>query len=629
MASAPQPQARTSLSVLSRPHPLRDRRRGRNRSLAQDPSSDSSEAPAPEYSLLPPTPAATLPTSSSIKGRLPAIPHDNPPPYSPPTTRPRNPLFIPELLARIGHFIPLWRYPCPDLKPVFEPKHLTRCTRVCRTWYNVLKPLVWEYYDDITMSRIPRPVVHRNAPLIRILNGRHVHHGVDFQCKNLLQLWVSPWISEVGQLIRENKKLEMLKWYSPPFNPKVPDSVFEAMRAGMNKLSVLEFTGCDLNPQQLFPLLENHLPKLRVLILHQVKILSSRVKEIDYEMGRARRPCFRQIREIRMGKGILQAGNGLLDLVRYCPNMERFVMEDMDQPWTMSITHGTTESNTTLDSLITNLSTFCPKLKSIVYRPNTVLQRGPALLQDAHYTRLVDCINTQPSVTRGEETTTTSQSPRGRIDSTTTNHEGGSGNEDDQPPIVHSFTADMLALETQTTLALCNMTHTLHSVSLRLHESKDENMTRANLLNAHQILTSCRVLKEFTLEYHNVHNFDIIASATTANALFDNPWICSGLEHFSINGIKRLVENLHGPQRPSSRTWPPVLVRLHELMTLAGLAKAPYIINALQGGQRRTRLRDLDELQMRMFGQLAQLKNMQLLTFNGETFREFSKLSSQ
>ncbi|KAG0222433.1 hypothetical protein BGX31_009150 [Mortierella sp. GBA43] len=505
-----------------------------------------------------------------------------------------------------------------EMRPTFAPKDLIRCTRVCRMWYNVFMPLVWHYYDAVSMNKIPRHVVHKYASLIRVLNSRQFHHGVDFRCENLVQMSVSPWMAELERLIRENTKLQVFRWNSQFHYPSVRASVYEAMAASMKRLRVLEFTGCDLDPKQLFPLLETHLPKLRVLILHQVNILhADNMTEDDFELGRTRRPCFRKIREIRMGKGIMQSGHRLVDLVKFCPNLERLVLEELDKQWTLNRTHGLTESNNILDALMTNIARFCPKLKSVEYRPNLFVSGGAPMLQDGNYARLVACIDSQPS--------TASTSPNN-------SHDDGE-DDDDQPPIVHSFAADMPALESRTTLALCTMDITLQSVHFRLHESKNEVTTRANLMNAHQILTSCRALKHFTLEYYNVHNFDTITSTSTAGMLFDNPWACAGLESFSINGIKRSV-SINDIAEDRQKTWntigmPPVLVKLHELKTLAGLAKTPYILSAIQCGHRRSRLKDLDELQARMFGQLARLKNMQLLTFNGETFRDFSKLSRQ
>jgi len=119
---------------------------------------------------------------------------------------------------------------------------------------------------------------------------------------------------------------------------------------------------------------------------------------------------------------------------------------------------------------------------------------------------------------------------------------------------------------------------------------------------------------------------NVIATPTTATLLFDNPWACLGLRTFVIEGIKRK----HGramdcySTRMSFDLFIPV--KLRDLLTLAGLARAPQIASLVNSGFGAI-LKDLDVLQEKMFSQMACLKNMQQLTFNGDTFRDFSKLS--
>ncbi|KAF9922252.1 hypothetical protein BGZ65_009741, partial [Modicella reniformis] len=487
-------------NVFDRPHPLR---RNRRSLLLQNPPNTHNThtaEPASEYSHL--ITSSLAPSTSPI-----SPPVQLSTPYSPPTTRPLSPLAIPEIVARIGYYILLWQAYFSDYPSRFTPKDLVRCTLVCSTWNSVLKPLVWQFYDD-RMMRIPDDIVSMNAPLIKVFHGHHMHFGMKYRCKNLLQLSLTPWFPGAEDLIRNNTRLERFQWLARAHYSNIRQSVYDAMAVGMKRLKVLELSGCDLDPEQLFPLLERHLPMLQVLSLHQVNILPSGVSRNNYALEEVNQPCFRQIREIRMGKGITQSGESLVNLIKYCPNMERLVLEGIDKPWVLN--KAFTES--ILDALISNISTFCPKFKNIEYRSDSFVAGGPALLPDANYARLVECMNSRSPTTQG-----------GRI---TSNHgrDGGLDDDDDQETIPNSFTADMRALETETTLALCSMVNTLQLVSLKLYEITNDTTCRTNLLNAHQILTACKGLKHFTLEYHASHNFEI-STVSIAGVLFDNPWV--------------------------------------------------------------------------------------------------------
>lgn len=74
----------------------------------------------------------------------------------------------PELIQRIGFFLPLWeeRRGCD----MFLPQDLISCTLVSHTWRNVLLPVLWSVYDEAGAVRVTPLELHRNRHHIRYLH---------------------------------------------------------------------------------------------------------------------------------------------------------------------------------------------------------------------------------------------------------------------------------------------------------------------------------------------------------------------------------------------------------------------------------------------------------------------------
>ncbi|KAI1315460.1 hypothetical protein EDD11_000741 [Mortierella claussenii] len=276
-------------------------------------------------------------------------------------------------------------------------------------------------------------------------------------------------------------------------------------------------------------------------------------------------------------------------------------------------------------------------------------------MEDANYARMVQCINPalrvlskvgnqdenmdalpgKSGITK-KRGVTLSTHCHGNNDSSEDNNDS-SEDDNDAARTPFAFQAGMPSLGTLTTLAICSMELTLELVSLQLHLTSVENTIRANMLNAHQILISCKALRYFAIEYLDMYNtFEIMASTTTTCLLFDNLWVCSRLETLNLNGIKRQIavdnndkHSVHGRCLPTSTAKTRyMLIKLQDLLGLAGLtASTPQIASIINMGYRPSLLKEMDELQEKMFGQLARLKQMTQLTFNGSTFRDFFKLA--
>ncbi|KAK5829045.1 hypothetical protein F5H01DRAFT_329423 [Linnemannia elongata] len=81
---------------------------------------------------------------------------------------PTNPLDIPEILARVGQFLPLW-VPQRDSRhgtttPIrFEPQTLLNCSLVSKLWHQTLTPILWYAYFSFHMGDNAHPTDPHNA----------------------------------------------------------------------------------------------------------------------------------------------------------------------------------------------------------------------------------------------------------------------------------------------------------------------------------------------------------------------------------------------------------------------------------------------------------------------------------
>ncbi|KAF9958809.1 hypothetical protein BGZ72_010871 [Mortierella alpina] len=155
-----------------------------------------------------------------------------------------NPLEIPEILARVGLYIPLWVKSIPNAhqrrigntstsslrgqRPVFDPRYLQACILVNRTWHDILLPILWFTFDDtyplstspVAIANLSRHHAHfrilelsRSCPTIISLPLKHLPH-------NLIHLDLSgldnnEWTKE---LVLQNPRLQSLHWQGGDFH---------------------------------------------------------------------------------------------------------------------------------------------------------------------------------------------------------------------------------------------------------------------------------------------------------------------------------------------------------------------------------------------------------------------------
>lgn len=79
-----------------------------------------------------------------------------------------DPFDIPEILANVGHFLPLWvtQDPRPGIRTSirFEPRNLLNCTLVSKLWHQTLTPILWYAYFSIHMGDNADSTDRHNTP---------------------------------------------------------------------------------------------------------------------------------------------------------------------------------------------------------------------------------------------------------------------------------------------------------------------------------------------------------------------------------------------------------------------------------------------------------------------------------
>ncbi|KAG0064667.1 hypothetical protein BGZ89_008939 [Linnemannia elongata] len=136
-----------------------------------------------------------------------------------------HPLEVPEILTRIGQYLPLWVEEddnnLSEQTVVFEHRTLLSSMQVSKLWYQTLLPILWYSYDGLKMSAVPQEVITRYSPYFRIFRSPGCHSG-PFLSTHLVELTIfiqmmDPRISLETQkvLIRANPRLRYLVWHGP------------------------------------------------------------------------------------------------------------------------------------------------------------------------------------------------------------------------------------------------------------------------------------------------------------------------------------------------------------------------------------------------------------------------------
>ncbi|KAG0272645.1 hypothetical protein BGZ95_011571 [Linnemannia exigua] len=183
-----------------------------------------------------------------------------------------HPLDIPEIIARIGEFIPLWQQDAYSHFH-FRPKALLDATAVSKSFRQALLPVLWYTCDMSPLeSNLPFEVLVRYSYHFRILYQTLPLAPSALPCTRLLDLTISGCDPETRQLVRNNTHLRRLHWSGPTAYCLDDIPLLERdMVEGLTALEDLHLSEWDLGQKRaLIPLLMSVRCTLRTLTLDTV-----------------------------------------------------------------------------------------------------------------------------------------------------------------------------------------------------------------------------------------------------------------------------------------------------------------------------------------------------------------------
>ncbi|KAG0320366.1 hypothetical protein BGZ99_004558 [Dissophora globulifera] len=195
-----------------------------------------------------------------------------------------HPLDIPEIIALVGQFIPLWSFSkdvytrTSLIRDVFEPQDLLSAALVNRAFHHTLTPLLWQVYDDSLVYDSDNDK-SRDSYLAKLRSGSrhicipsnilfsHCHHFRIFYntfralfkirfppprqytwftetCTDLRELTLSRWVKDrfAWQIIAKNPALRLLSWESSgKFWPAMRQRDYDALSV-LHKLESLHLS---------------------------------------------------------------------------------------------------------------------------------------------------------------------------------------------------------------------------------------------------------------------------------------------------------------------------------------------------------------------------------------------------
>lgn len=409
-----------------------------------------------------------------------------------------NPMNMPEIIALVGRFLPLWKYSDRLGFYNFNPKFLISCSLVSKAWYHSLTPVIWYVYNGSVMRAIPKEIIIRNSHHFRILFYDQSFPG-PFESRQLKEL-IIPWCDDkLAPLVEANAgTLQTLAWKgseSPVREGTLPTLDYNLFMRMAPTLQELQLSHWTLSGQSIVKFLASckRLRKLSLVAidwidpvisttptpLSSASALPSPVSPITPSYS-ANDPYhlyqeYHGLKQLRLDVSVPKAG-AFVDLVRSCPDLESFSLYS--------------ESSEDVRTLTPVLRDFCPKLANIEYvaRFSTALN-GYDYLSDSEYADLV-------------------QSARG----------------------LKTLKVDVPCLDEAMTKALILQSSTLVSLDLRFFKRRPDSMTDAE--NICKILRYCIHLRKLSLYFSP----QALGNDETLR-LFEDPWACVELETLELTDV--------------------------------------------------------------------------------------------
>ncbi|KAF9906052.1 hypothetical protein EC991_001060 [Linnemannia zychae] len=283
---------------------------------------------------------------------------------------PSHPLELPEIIACVGYFLPLWAQELSEdthrLETVLRPKTFHACLLVSKLWRQTLLPIFWALYDAEGMHHVPRDVLKRYSPHFRTFFMQQGQVVSTYGCTLLTSATLNPSIEdleELRQLLRTNRGIRSLEWNGPNgAEPLAPDEF-----ANLPQLDTLSLTQWDISDGRLSQALAPLAGKLRKLDLGWFTTNNDDSGNDlgDYDVGNhLLLPHVEFIRATGLPYGI-----DISEIAGLCPNLSR-----LDLTLLKSDIDSYEEDGTSAKRIADCLRIHCPKLSALALR-GTIAQK--------------------------------------------------------------------------------------------------------------------------------------------------------------------------------------------------------------------------------------------------------------
>ncbi|KAG0051807.1 hypothetical protein BGZ83_003283 [Gryganskiella cystojenkinii] len=406
-----------------------------------------------------------------------------------------NPLNLPEIIATVGIYLPLWKQ-SPSLGFYdFNPTTLLACCRVNKTWQEALTPVIWYVYSGSVMRSIPKSVIVKNSRHFRIFLNDRSFSG-PFECRHLKELVISWCDGELLPLVQANaRSLTSLTWKgssSPsPMRvirlPRLDYNLLLKMAPNLRDLSLSHWT---ISSVEFVHLIQRcrHLTTLNLSAIDWIDLppdetlhrsASPHGNPTTLESYHRPKEDPSALKYLRLDISVSKE-NAFVSLIHNC-------CSDLESLTLYS------ECADDMRSLIPVLRESCPKLATMEYvsRFSSALE-GHDNLTDKDYADLVNCCR--------------------------------SG--------IKSLTVDIPWLDRAMTDALLQQSRTLETLNLRFYDQRPPDLPSRNSDYICMVLQHCFRLKHLSLVFT-----PFPLSNEEMMQLFDQPWACRDLETLVLSDV--------------------------------------------------------------------------------------------
>ncbi|KAF9134661.1 hypothetical protein BGW39_006250 [Mortierella sp. 14UC] len=270
-----------------------------------------------------------------------------------------RPLELPEIVARIGHFLPLWVQELSKethrLETVLRPKTFHACLLVSKLWRQTLLPIFWTLYDAEGMSHVPNDILKRYSHHFRNFYMQQGQVVSNYGCTLLTNATLNPStvdMEEMRLLLRTNRGLKSLEWNGPDSSELLAIDEFAQLR----QLESLSLSQWDISEGRLGLALAPLAGSLKRLDLGW---FMSVTEDGDNDLGDCPMlPHVGTLRATALPHGVDPSGIALL-----CPNLSRIDLTlhrcDIDAD---------SKDGIISKRLADSLRIHCPKLSALALR---------------------------------------------------------------------------------------------------------------------------------------------------------------------------------------------------------------------------------------------------------------------